>query len=382
MTSLRDVGVGSSGTFTDAIGNTISWNSSHVYGTSIVNYGVTMAENRLPWQPHIINFNDGSGGGAVGLTISIGSLSTLAPPARSETVDVWVNGVDVNLNTMVSSGDATVIPRSDWPSVINQDDGSINAAGDLASDGSGLQDFMVVRFNIPVTNLRLIHSGTQWSTSDIYIDDDFVCFAAGTRIVTCGREVAVEDLSVGDAVFTMDNGFQTIRWIGSKRLGADALARNPKLRPIRIAAGALGEGLPEQDLTVSPQHRLLLRSKVAARMFGGHEVLVPAIKLVGLPGIEQLTGCTEVTYWHFLLDRHEVVLANGAPTESLFTGPEALKAVSPEARAEIEALFPEIAEAGYRPVPARPIPKTGKQVSQLVARHVKNDMALVDSRAG
>ena len=64
-------------------------------------------------------------------------------------------------------------------------------------------------------------------------------------------------------------------------------------------------------------------------------------------------------------------MAEGAPAESLFTGQEALKAVSPAARAEILALFPQIAEAGYEPVPARFIP-SGRMQKQAVARHLKN----------
>src|SRR5690606_41194845 len=67
------------------------------------------------------------------------------------------------------------------------------------------------------------------------------------------------------------------------------LAMNPKLCPVRITAGALGNGMPEQDLMVSPQHRVLIRSKIALRMFNITEVLIPAIKLCDMDGIEQVT---------------------------------------------------------------------------------------------
>jgi hypothetical protein len=151
---------------------------------------------------------------------------------------------------------------------------------------------------------------------------------------------------------------------------------NPKLYPVRITAGALGPNMPDQDLTVSPQHRVLIGSVIAQRMFNTREVLIPAIKLCNMDGIEQITDVTEVGYWHMLFDGHEIVYSNGAATESLFTGPEALKGISAESRKEIIALFPEIAVPGYVATPARLILEKGKFMKQLVARHAKNEKAL------
>ncbi|MCT4579567.1 Hint domain-containing protein [Donghicola sp.] len=206
---------------------------------------------------------------------------------------------------------------------------------------------------------------------------EIICFAQGTEIITADGPTCVEDLAEGDLVMTMDNGYQPVRWLGSKALSAADLQTAPKLRPIRIAAGALGNGTPARDLLVSRQHRVLLRSAIAERMFGVKEVLVAAIKLVGLPGIEIAEGVDGVTYFHILFDRHEIVFSNGAATESLFTGPEALKAVSEDARAEILQLFPDIAEQTERTA-ARHIPTKGQRVLRLIARHAKNHKALVD----
>ncbi|MDP0927580.1 Hint domain-containing protein [Paracoccus onubensis] len=185
-------------------------------------------------------------------------------------------------------------------------------------------------------------------------------------------------MAVGDLIATMDDGYQPIRWIGHTTRDAIDLARNPKLKPIRIAAGALGNGLPERDLTVSRQHRVLIRSKIAQRMFGAEEILIPAIRLVGLDGIEIIGDCEEVTYFHILFDKHQVIFSEDAPTESLFTGPIALQSVSPEARKEIETLFPEITEPDFVARSARPIPEKGAQIKQLVARHKKRGMPLLN----
>ncbi|MEX0366682.1 MAG: Hint domain-containing protein [Ruegeria sp.] len=205
-----------------------------------------------------------------------------------------------------------------------------------------------------------------------------VCFAAGTRIrKDDNSEVPIEDLKVGDRVQTQDCAAQGIRWIGSHKVSGFDLMANPKLRPIRIKAGALGCNLPTRDLIVSPQHRILVRSKIAIRLFDTDEVLIPANKLVALDGIGIADDISEVEYFHILFDRHQVIFSNGAPTESLFTGPEAMRAVSPAARVELETLFPEICKSDFIPVPARLIPGRGKHMKQLVARHRKNGKPLL-----
>ncbi|WP_298850010.1 Hint domain-containing protein [uncultured Ruegeria sp.] len=206
---------------------------------------------------------------------------------------------------------------------------------------------------------------------------DVPCFVAGTLIRTPDGDVAIETLSAGDEVLTLDHGIQRIRWIGARSLDASDLAKKPMLCPIRIAAGSLGCNLPNRDLLVSPQHRMMLRSSIAVRMFDSEEVLVPARKLVSIPGISVEETVQDVTYYHILFEQHEIVFAEGAPSESLYTGAQALKGFHPEALAEIAALFPELTSPDHNPVSARPIPKRGKQILSLMRRHIKNDKALI-----
>lgn len=209
-------------------------------------------------------------------------------------------------------------------------------------------------------------------------DQTNVCFTRGTLIATVSGQVPVEELEVGNLVLTMDDGYQPIRWIGSRLLDIIDLAMNPRLRPIRVPAGALGHGLPVRDLLVSPQHRVLVRSAVAERMFGDREVLVAAKQLVGVAGIEVVNDLSEVEYWHFMFGAHQVVFSEGAATESLFTGPEALKAVGPEVAKEIFALLPELRDLdpGELPEPARRL-VPGRLGRQLALRHIRNGKALV-----
>ncbi|MFD2843280.1 Hint domain-containing protein [Paracoccus cavernae] len=97
-----------------------------------------------------------------------------------------------------------------------------------------------------------------------------------------------------------------------------------------------------------------------------------------LEGFEIVDDCRPIAYIHFLLDAHEIVTANAIATESLYTGPEALKMVGPAALAEIVALFPELgdAAAGGRPASARPF-TTGKEARQLLQRHDKHQRGLL-----
>ncbi len=154
------------------------------------------------------------------------------------------------------------------------------------------------------------------------------------------------------------------------------MQRKAKLRPIRFPKGALGNGLPYADLVVSPQHRVLFRSAIAERMFDSREILVPALQILGIPGVDIAETDDGVTYFHFMFDNHEVVFSNGAPTESMFTGPQAILALDTEAREEIEALFPELFKADAKPVPARPFPDSGRRARKLVERHVANNRSI------
>ena len=209
-------------------------------------------------------------------------------------------------------------------------------------------------------------------------DQYVACFQRGTSIATVWGEVPVEDLAVGDLVTTPEGCFQPLKIKLERKIGAAELARAPKLRPIRILAGSLGGGLPKQDLLVSRQHRMLIQSKIARRMFGEAEVLVPAAKLTAFPGIDVADDVTEVAYFHLVFDRHEIIYAEGAPTESLYLGPRAMKSFDDETRREILSVFPEVGAVPARPDPARLIPR-GKSQKTLVERHLKNDKPCIEA---
>ena len=148
-------------------------------------------------------------------------------------------------------------------------------------------------------------------------------------------------LKVGDKVITRDNGLQEICWVGHKDLSWANLVAPPQLQPVLVRKGSLGNGLPERDMMVSPNHRMLVANDRTQLYFDEHEVLVAAKHLVSGQGIRQVDR-VGVTYIHFMFEQHQVVLADGAWTESFQPGDYSLKGIGNAQRSEIVELFPEL----------------------------------------
>lgn len=210
------------------------------------------------------------------------------------------------------------------------------------------------------------------------LDTDFfpICFAAGTLIETATGLRPVETLVAGDLVRTSDEGLQPLIWVGRRKLNLADLERRPKWRPVRIRAGALGDGFPRRDMMVSPQHRILVRSRIARRMFDSAEVLVAAKDLVGMPGIAPADDLTKVVYVHLLFEKHQIIFADGTPTESFYIGPMALGALDSAARRELLELMPDLAR---NPSVFARVVVRGKMAQKLAERHQKNSRHLIEA---
>ncbi|MEL7026536.1 MAG: Hint domain-containing protein [Pseudomonadota bacterium] len=197
------------------------------------------------------------------------------------------------------------------------------------------------------------------------------CFVEGTRILTPKGERPVEAIKVGDRVTLLDGSDEKVVWRGCRAFGKADLERAPELAPVCIPSGSLGRNLPKRDLYVSRQHRMLVSSKVAERMFGEKSVLVPAIKLTGLPKIEIAAAKNAVVYHHILLRSHGVIFAEGAPTESLFAGRQAMGSFTDAERAEIRLICPELAWPEAVPEPALTMPPQARQ-RRMIERMAQN----------
>jgi hypothetical protein len=135
--------------------------------------------------------------------------------------------------------------------------------------------------------------------------EEAACFCAGTLIATPDGERPVEALTIGDRVLTAEGAVREVRWIGRQTI-AVAFADPLRALPVRIAAGALGEGLPRRDLTLSPDHALLVDG-----------VLVQAGALVdGLLVTRLADPEPRFTYFHVELEDQSLILAEGVPAET------------------------------------------------------------------
>lgn len=163
------------------------------------------------------------------------------------------------------------------------------------------------------------------------------CFAAGTLIDTANGKMRVEDIEVGQLVWTRDAGLQPVRWASST-----TVAGRGNYAPVVFAPGAFGNC---EELVVSQQHRMLVSGPTAELYFDTNEALVAAKHLVGLDGVT-LRDCDEVEYCHFMFDQHQIVRANGHLTESFFLTNSSVNALEVETRNELVSLFPTL-EQGF-----------------------------------
>jgi hypothetical protein len=132
--------------------------------------------------------------------------------------------------------------------------------------------------------------------------------------------------------------------VGRRDLSRTELMSAPHLKPVLIRAGSLGNGLPDRDMLVSPNHRMLVANERTALYFEEHEVLVAAKHLVDNRGVKTVETLG-TSYLHFMFDRHEVLLANGCWSESFQPGDQTLGGMGNAQRSEIFELFPELRTA-------------------------------------
>ena len=203
------------------------------------------------------------------------------------------------------------------------------------ASGSGIQG---ITADFPFVVGVTYTPGAQLPATPMPYETLVPCFTRGTLIKTRSGQACVEDLTKGDMVLTMDRGYQPVRWIGSTKVPATG-----DLAPILIRKGALGN---DRDLRVSPQHRMLLQGWQAELLFGEEEVLATAKSLVNDHSILR-DECGEVEYFHMLFDTHEIIWAEGAPSESFHPGEQGWKALDQATRDEILSLFPELSDGNF-----------------------------------
>jgi hypothetical protein len=219
-----------------------------------------------------------------------GGVSAGAATAISSIVSATANHVDVQIVTAATP-----------TAVFNDITGaSIAQQGGAAAALKAGTDYAKI-----ATQYNSGLSATLATDDGIAASNDAACYCRGTPIATPFGEVAIEDLRIGDSVTTISGHVRAVRWIGRRDYAAAFIANNPRVWPVRIAAGALAEGRPKRDLLVSPNHALFLDG-----------MLVEAGLLTNGASITVRSPEGPVEYFNVELESHDVILAEGAAAET------------------------------------------------------------------
>jgi autotransporter-associated beta strand protein len=131
------------------------------------------------------------------------------------------------------------------------------------------------------------------------------CYCRGTLIGIGRGQKRVEKLKIGDKVMTKSGALRPIKWIGRRSYSGRFVMGRKDILPICIKPGALDENVPRRDLWISPHHAMYLNG-----------VLIEAKDLVNGVSIVQTERVEKVEYFHIELDSHDVIIAEGAFSES------------------------------------------------------------------
>lgn len=282
-------------------------------------------------------------------------------------VDIWTFTADASMS--VVTGDFNEV---DLISGASGEAAGGYVAGPLSTTAYGTLSFDTVdgTFTFTIDRAALRASGSDQTVTftvtgsdgaggvdtDTVILQLLVCVAEGTRIATPRGARRVETLAPGDIVTTAA-GPAPLRLRGARAVTRADMAADPDaLRPVTIRAGALGRGLPERDLTVSPRHGIAVFGTAVELLYGAPGVLAPAIGLTHWPGIARGELCA-ITWHHLLFDRHALILTEGAPSESFYPGDWSLRGIGPAAAGTMRRAVAASASPALYGAPVLPVLK-------------------------
>jgi len=306
------------------------------------------------------DFTDASGN-PVDLTVTASATASSFLGANAYAVTAITGDVNGVAITGIAGASEAVQTSADGASIYD------NALFPVAGTGGVYSGFSGNTDGLDVYGLEFTAGGTEYNLYEqsgtfeffatnnpngeqvltpVVIEPPAPCFCAGTLIRTPTGETAVETLAIGDLVLTVTGDAVPVRWVGT-RVVATRFADKLRSSPIRIKAGALGNGLPLRDLLVSPDHAMFLDG-----------VLVQAGALVnGVSIVRETTLPATFMYYHVETPGHALILAEGAATETFIDNVDRMAF---DNWAEHEALYGDdtpLAELPYvRAKSARQVP--------------------------
>ena len=239
-------------------------------------------------------------GGVAGETFTVAlsdSYGDLSVNATGVTLGgLGNNSTDLTITGSLSVVNAALATLSDTDAVAQPD--TITLSANDSFGNSSVQQQITVDPTALLTNVQVPPLAGAPGPAP--------CFLRGTRILTERGEIPVEALRAGeDRVITRDGRPAQVVWIGWRELDGARQPRPQDVMPVRVLAGALAPGQPRRDLQLSPDHALAL---------GG--VLIPVRYLLNGATVVQEARPGRIAYYHVELDRHDILLAEGAAAES------------------------------------------------------------------
>lgn len=157
-------------------------------------------------------------------------------------------------------------------------------------------------------NFRLGQYKTQFLS--LALDDGDACFLAGTFIRTQQGMKRIEDIVPGDSVYSRTHlniwQLRKVTWAGKQTTTVAAYKPDDLAGyPVCIRKNAITEGVPFADLYVTAEHCMF---------FDG--CFVPIRLLVNGKTIFYDRSFTTYEYYHIELEKHSIIVANGALSES------------------------------------------------------------------
>lgn len=153
----------------------------------------------------------------------------------------------------------------------------------------------------------------------------------GSKVLTPEGQVRVQALKIGDLVVTKHNGNQPVSWVGRKQVNPLVLKDNPEFNAIFIEQNAFGKNLPDEDLFVSQQNRLVHKSSLTS--FGA---------LTRYDGVNVDNNSFYADYIHIMFEQHETIFVNGLEVESFHPGQPSFEGTDLQTRLEMFALYPQL----------------------------------------
>lgn len=272
---------------TDTIDTGATWNftgtNSLATGTTLANSGTVVITGSLTAAGIV------SGAGTLAFGSNAGEILRVANP----------NGVFANkIDNFATDGTLSII----FAAGTSVSSLAISGSTLTVTPSQGVADKFILTGTYGHTNLDFSFSNAG---SIATITDNVPCFLAGTRIRTERGEVLVEYLKIGDKVVTLDGTAKPVKWIGRRAYSSAFASGNRDVLPVLIKQGALGRNVPYRDLYVSPLHAMFF-----------DDVLVQAGHLVNGESIVRCPDIDPIRYFHIELEQHDIVFAEGAPSET------------------------------------------------------------------